>query len=108
MRKIKRKACFHVYILRCKNGAYYTGFTNNLARRFEEHSKGRGAKYLRGKGPLELVYAKKYAYFLTAMRAERDVKRMSRKKKDELVAEYAVKSLRAKRASAGKPRQKRR
>lgn len=92
MKKIKRKACFHVYILQCKNGAYYTGFTNDLKRRFKEHSTGRGAKYLRGKGPFELVYAKRYAYFLSAMRAEQDVKKMSRKQKERLVAEHGNQS----------------
>ena len=95
-RKIKRKGSFYVYILKCRNGTFYTGFTNDLKRRFSEHTRGCGAKYLRGKGPLELVYAKRYAYFLTAMRAEQVVKKKSRVQKEKIITEAGRPRMRVK------------
>ena len=47
-----------VYMLRCKDGSLYTGWTNDLEHRLAMHNSGRGAKYTRGRGPLELVYSK--------------------------------------------------
>ncbi|MBU2567483.1 MAG: GIY-YIG nuclease family protein, partial [Elusimicrobia bacterium] len=64
---IKRKSKFYVYILECKDGTYYTGYTNNLEKRIELHNKGYGAKYLRGKLPVELVYYKEYKTRKSAM-----------------------------------------
>lgn len=46
-----------VYMLRCKDGSLYTGWTNDLEHRLAMHNSGRGAKYTRGRGPLELVYS---------------------------------------------------
>ena len=46
-----------VYMLRCKDGSLYTGWTNDLKHRLAMHNSGRGAKYTRGRGPLELVYS---------------------------------------------------
>lgn len=45
-----------VYILRCGDGSLYTGISTDVARRLEEHRSGKGAKYTRSRGPLELVY----------------------------------------------------
>lgn len=47
---------YYVYLLRCADGTLYTGFTNDLARRLAAHNAGRGAKYTRGRRPVELVY----------------------------------------------------
>ncbi|MBO8142933.1 MAG: GIY-YIG nuclease family protein, partial [Firmicutes bacterium] len=48
---------YSVYLVRCSDGSLYTGITKNVSRRIEEHEQGAmGAKYLRGKGPLELVF----------------------------------------------------
>ena len=85
---IKRKATYYVYILQCRNGTYYTGSTKDLEKRIELHNKGRGAKFLRGKGPVRLVYAKTYSYYKNVLRAERNIKHLSRRRKDELVAIY--------------------
>lgn len=86
---LKRKDKYFVYILRIKNGMYYTGFTSDLEARIKLHNQGRGAKYLRGKGPAELVFAKEYAYYKNALRAERDIKKLTRKQKDDIVKIYA-------------------
>ena len=46
----------YTYILECKDGTYYTGWTNNLEKRMKEHNEGKGAKYTRPRLPVELVY----------------------------------------------------
>ena len=58
--KLKHEGKFYVYMVQCADGTYYTGYTNNLEKRIKEHNNncGRGAKYLRGKGPVRFVYAK--------------------------------------------------
>ena len=52
------------------------------------HNKGKGAKYLRGKLPVQLVYAKEYRYYKNALRAERNTKKLTHKQKEELVTGY--------------------
>ena len=47
---------WYVYILRCGDGTFYTGIARDATRRLEEHRAGKGAKYTRGRGPLELIY----------------------------------------------------
>lgn len=84
----KPKAHYYVYILRCKNGMYYTGSTGDVVARIKLHNQGRGARCLRGKGPVELVYAKKYAYYKNALHAERNIKKLTRKQKTELIKIY--------------------
>lgn len=85
---IKRKGRFHVYIVMCKNGTYYTGYTNNLENRIKLHNKGDGAKYLKGKSPITLVYSKEYVYFKNALNAERRIKTLTRKRKEALIEVY--------------------
>ncbi len=85
----KRKGKFYVYIVQCINGTFYTGSTNNLKKRIELHSAGHGAKYLRGKGPVTLVYAKEYKYYKNALRAERAIKNLTRLQKEKLIRIYA-------------------
>lgn len=77
-----------MYILQCSNGTYYTGYTNNLENRIKEHNSGNGAKYLRGKLPVKLVYAKEYRYYKNAVHRERNIKKMTRKQKEELTRIY--------------------
>ena len=88
-RRVKRHDRYYVYMLRCIDGTYYTGSTNNLEHRLKLHDAGNGAKYLRGRGPLRLVYAKEYRYLKNAMRAERYLKHQTRKYKEELIRIYA-------------------
>jgi putative endonuclease len=85
----KRFALFYLYILKCATGAYYTGYTNNLVKRLNLHKNGRGAKYLRGKTPLEPVYIKTYRYYKSAVKAERKIKSYTRIKKDMLIKKNA-------------------
>ena len=84
---IQRKSVYYVYMVKCTTGAYYTGYTGNLENRIKLHNSGRGAKYLRGKGPVELVYTKKFKYYKTALNMERKIKTFPRSKKERLIEE---------------------
>jgi putative endonuclease len=89
-RAIKREGRFFVYIVQCKDGTYYTGYTTNLSRRVEEHNKGHGAKYLKkNKLPVRLVYAKEYRYYKNVLKAEKRLKKLTREQKERLVRIYA-------------------
>ncbi|MDD5746484.1 MAG: GIY-YIG nuclease family protein [Candidatus Omnitrophica bacterium] len=80
----KSKSCF-VYILQCSDGTYYTGYTPDLERRVARHNNGRGAKYTRGRVPVKLVYARKYASVPQALREERRIKGLTRGQKERLL-----------------------
>lgn len=77
-----------VYIIRCGDGTLYTGITTEIARRLREHegAGANGAKYLRGRGPLQLVYALAATDRAEAQRIERRVKKLPRKRKEMLIA----------------------
>lgn len=70
-----------VYMLRCKDGSLYTGWTNDLKHRLAMHSSGRGAKYTRGRGPLELVYSEELPDKEAALRRECAIKKLRREQK---------------------------
>ncbi len=75
-----------VYIVRCSDGSLYTGITTNVERRFEEHRSGRGAKYFRGREPVEITYTETCEGRSAASRREAEIKRMSRQEKLDLVS----------------------
>lgn len=70
-----------VYMLRCKDGSLYTGWTNDLEHRLAMHSSGRGAKYTRGRGPLVLVYSEELPDKEAALRRECAIKKLRREQK---------------------------
>lgn len=77
---------YSLYIVRCADGSLYTGIATDVARRFEEHVDGpRGAKYLRGRGPLALVFAEPVGDRGRASRLEYRVKRLDRATKTALI-----------------------
>lgn len=78
---------WQVYLLRCRNGALYTGVTTDIARRLQAHNSGRGAAYLRLNGPGELVYLEAAAGRSEALRREAAIKRLSRARKLRLLGE---------------------
>ncbi len=84
-RKFKRQGPFHVYIVICSDGTYYTGATGNLKKRITRHNQGRGAKYVRGRRPVELVYAHPYPDYKLALTAERKIKTLTRRGKEALM-----------------------
>ena len=76
-------------MLQCVDGTYYTGSTHDLENRLKLHNSGNGAKYLRGRRPVRLAYAKAYRYYRRAIQAERLLKTLTRKRKEELIQIYA-------------------
>jgi len=91
-RKFKRRGVFYVYILECADGIYYTGSTNDLEKRIKEHNDSRrGGKYTRDRRPVKLVYVKEYKYYKNAIKTERKLKRLPRRRKEELIGIYGRK-----------------
>ena len=77
---------YSLYILRCADGTLYTGIALDVGRRLEEHRRGgRGAKYLRGRTPVELVFEQPAGDRAEALRLEHRVKRLSRADKEALI-----------------------
>lgn len=81
-----------VYMLRCKDGSLYTGWTNNLEHRLAMHNSGRGAKYTRGRGPLELVYSEELPDKEAAMRRECAIKKLRREQKLALLQSWQART----------------
>ena len=72
---------YFVYILRCSDGTLYTGYTDDVLRRFQVHQSGRGAKYTRSRLPVELVYSEELPDKSAALRREAAIKKMTRAQK---------------------------
>ncbi len=70
-----------VYILKCADGSFYTGITNNLPARIAAHESGKGAKYTRGRGPFALVYSEGCKDRSLAAKREMAIKLLSREEK---------------------------
>ena len=77
----------YTYILRCSDGTLYTGWTNDLNRRFEAHASGKGCKYTRTRLPVELVYHEEFDTKEQAMSREWHIKQLNREEKLKLIAE---------------------
>lgn len=78
---------WHLYLVRTAKGALYTGITTDVERRFAEHQAGRGARALRGKGPLTLAYSTVVGERGLAARLEWQVKQWPKTRKEALVRE---------------------
>lgn len=78
----------HIYIIECEDGTLYTGWTNNLEKRFAAHCAGKGAKYTKSHKPKAIVYTESFDTPQLAMAREYQIKHMSRKKKLDLIASY--------------------
>ena len=76
---------WYLYILRCRDGSLYTGITTDVQTRLEAHRAGKGAKYTRGRGPLELVYSENCGDHSAALKREFQVKALSRAEKMKLI-----------------------
>lgn len=71
-------------MLRCGDGSLYTGITTNVEARLEVHRSGKGAKYTRGRGPLEVVYTEECASKSDALKREFQIKALPREEKLKL------------------------
>lgn len=76
---------WYLYILRCGDGTLYTGVTTDVSRRLEAHRLGKGAKYTRGRGPLELAYQEECGTHSEALKREYAVKQLPREEKERLI-----------------------
>lgn len=74
----------YCYILECSDGTYYTGWTTDPERRVKQHNKGLGARYTKTRRPVKLVYLEEQPDKVTALKRERAIKALPRKKKMEL------------------------
>ena len=85
------KAAWFVYLVRCQDGSLYCGIAKDLARRLEEHnSPDRGAKYTRGRRPVQLVYAEAAASRAQATQREGRIKRLTRTEKMTLIETFTA------------------
>jgi len=76
-----------IYLIRTNKGQLYCGISKNIKRRFMEHTSGKGAKYLRGKSPLTLVWHQWIGDHSLALRCECAIKRLPKKKKEQLICD---------------------
>ena len=83
---------YFVYILRCGDSTLYIGVTNDLPRRLAAHRAGKGAKYTRGRGPLELVYREICPDKPAALRREWALKQLSRGQKLDIIRTADIKT----------------
>jgi len=77
---------WYLYLVRCGDGTIYTGISNDVSRRLLEHRGGKGARYLRGRGPLFLARKIRVGAKSDALKMEWRAKRMTRGKKENLIA----------------------
>lgn len=75
----------YVYILRCGDNSLYTGWTNNLENRLKMHKTGHGAKYTKGRGPINLMYFEVFSSKSEALKREYEIKQFTKNKKEELI-----------------------
>lgn len=76
---------WYLYLVRCNDGSLYTGISTDVQRRFAAHEANRGARRLRGRGPLKLVYSHPMGDRGAALQMEHRVKRLSRADKEQLI-----------------------
>lgn len=77
---------WHIYLVRCDDGSLYTGISTDVERRLSEHRSNRGARRLRGRASLELVFSCEVGDRSMAQRVESRVKRLRRRQKEDLIA----------------------
>ena len=78
----------YTYMVRCRDDSLYTGWTNHLEKRVEDHNSGRGAKYTKSRRPVELVYYEQFETKEEAMRREWEIKQLTREEKKRLIADF--------------------
>lgn len=84
-KNFKRHNKYFVYIIQCRDGTFYTGYTNDLETRLRRHNAGFASKCTRSRLPVRVVWKKSYQYFRPAFMAEKRIKELTRKQKEALV-----------------------
>ena len=85
MMSIMNKQTWYLYMIRCKGNKLYTGITTDIERRFSEHLAGKGAKFLRGKAPLELVFQNNVGTHSQALKLELWLKKQPKTNKEHII-----------------------
>jgi putative endonuclease len=80
-----KDAEWSLYMVRCRDGKLYTGIAIDIERRIAEHRAGKGAKYLRGRTPLKLVFKKRIGSRSLALKVEQAVKKLPKCRKERLI-----------------------
>ena len=89
-RKAKSRS-WYVYILKCRDGTLYTGTTNDLSRREEEHNRGTASRYTRSRRPVQIIYQEPCPNRSAALKKEYAVKSLTRKEKEDYIDSHAEK-----------------
>ena len=76
---------FFCYMVECADGTFYTGWSTDPTRREKVHNIGRGAKYTRMRRPVKLIYVEELPDKSSALKREREIKKLSRKRKEKLM-----------------------
>ncbi len=80
----------YVYILKCSDGTYYTGYTTDLPGRLKKHNEGKASRYTRGRLPAEYVYWEEAEDKSSALKREIEIKKMNRNAKENLIQTCAL------------------
>lgn len=90
----------YTYILRCADGTFYTGWTNNLKKRLQAHNRGVASRYTKSRLPAELVWFLKASTQSQAMRREAQIKKFTREEKKLLIAGVPLETILEKKTAA--------
>lgn len=85
----EEKDVYYVYIVRCNDNTYYTGYTTDVEKRVQTHNEKKGAKYTRSRTPVELVYQEAMETKSLALQREAAIKRLSRREKEGLIRNFS-------------------
>ena len=83
----------YMYVVECRDGSYYTGYTTDVKKRIDVHNSGKGAKYTRSRLPVKLIYVQDFDSKEEAMAAEALLKRKKRVQKERFLSENQEKNL---------------
>lgn len=80
----------YTYMVRCRDGSLYTGWTTDVERRVKAHNEGKGAKYTHSRRPVKLVYYETFETKAEAMKREYAIKHLDKEAKEKLVKDFCV------------------
>lgn len=92
--RTKPSGKWRLYIVQCRDGSLYTGITNDLERRLEQHNSGRASRYTRARLPVELLHAEACRNKSSALKMELRIKALTRQEKEEYIARKSRKKPR--------------
>lgn len=97
----EQKGCWYLYIIKCRDGTFYTGITNHLDRRLDQHNRGTASRYTRSRLPVTLLYRERCRTKSSALKKECAIKSLSRPEKDKYIQSRGIlKTRRLKRGAA--------